>query len=269
MSPRDTFLRHWPIYLTEAAGLFVFMSCAGALTTVFMYPDSPVHEALGSKPLSRIGLGLAMGLVTAAILYVPPSQRSGAHINPAVTWTFWRLGKIGKADAVFYTLAQFAGAMVAPPLLLLLIGEPFGHPEVKHGATLPGPAGPLVAFAAEFAISLVLMLAILLATNSGRLKPYAGAIVAALIALYIAVESPLSGMSLNPARSFGSHFAAGGWEHYWLYVLAPMAAMPLAAEIYLWLRRRGTVAAEGADGPRRCLSCDYRDGPDYPTPMPA
>jgi len=262
----QAFKRHWPDYLKEAFGLFAFMVGAGAFTTLFEYPGSPVRQAIASDLLRHIALGLVMGCVTAAIIYSPWGQKSGAHINPAVTWSFYRLGKIGRWDAVFYTLFQFLGAVVAPVLLLLAIGEPFTHEKVKYATTQPGPPGAIVAFAAEFVISFILMLVLLVAINSARWEKKAGAFAATLIALYIAFESPLSGMSLNPARSFGSALTAGQWKGMWLYFVAPMASMLLAVEVYLWLRRRGWIdrADVNEGGKPRCLICDYKEGPDYP-----
>ena len=260
---------HWPHYLTEAAGLMAFMIGAGAFTTLFEYPGSPVRQAIPSDLARHLGLGATMGLVTAAIIYAPPSQKSGAHINPAVTWAFYRLGKINAPDAVFYTLFQFIGAMLAPVLLLWAIGEPFTHEKVKYATTQPGPHGAGLAFLAEFVISFVLMLALLVAINSERWEKKAGLVAAALIALYIGVESPLSGMSLNPARSFGSALTAGQWNGIWVYVLAPVLAMLLATEAYLHMRRRGLITRAAPGDNRRRLIDDFKDGPHYPVEEPA
>lgn len=261
---------HWPEYLAESAGLMAFMVGAGAFTTLFEYPGSPVHQAIPSELLRHCGLGLLMGAVTAGILYSPWGQRSGAHINPAVTWSFHRLGKITTPDALFYTLFQFIGGVLAPLLLLWLIGEPFAHPDVRYATTRPGPLGAWVAFLAEFAISYALMLVLLLAINSERWAKKAGLAAASLIALYIAFESPLSGMSLNPARSFGSALTAGQWDGIWLYFAAPMLSMPLAAETFRWMRHSGCVSGtEGQDaaGAHSFMS-GVKEGPHYPVETP-
>ena len=219
----------------EAAGLACFVVSASLVTTLLEYPGSPVHQAIGSKFARHVVLGVGMGGVVAAIVYSPWGKRSGAHINPAVTWAFFRLGRIRGWDATFYTAAQFGGAVLAVQLMRLVIGAPYRHPVIDHVVTKPGPAGVLAAFAAEFAISLVLMLVLLVAVNSARLERFAGVLAGVLIALYLAFETPLSGMSLNPARTFGSAFAAGHWASLWLYFVAPTAAMLLAAELYLHL----------------------------------
>lgn len=223
--------RHWRDYLLEAGGLMVFMIGAGAFGTLFLYPGSPVAQAIPSDLLKRIGLGLCMGVVTFGIVS-GIGAKTGAHINPAVTWAFYRAGKIGRADAVWYTIAQFIGACLAPVLLLAVIGAPFASDEVAYATSLPGPGGALLAFAAEFVISLILMLVLLVAVNSKRLEPRTPAIIGALIAIYIAFESPLSGMSLNPARSFGSALTANRWDGMWVYFTAPVLAMLLAVAIY-------------------------------------
>lgn len=230
-----------------------FMLGAGAFGTLFMYPDSPVAQAIPSDLLKRVGLGACMGVVTFAIV-TAIGKKTGAHINPAVTWSFYRLGKISGRDAIFYTLAQFAGAIVAPVLLLAAIGVPFKHAKVAYATSRPGPEGVWVAFAAEFVISFILMLVILVMLNSARLEKRAPLVIAGLIAVYIAFESPLSGMSLNPARSFGSALTAGKWDGMWVYFIAPVAAMLLAVEVYRMMRARRLPL----------VTRDYKPGPHYP-----
>lgn len=248
---RSRLHEHWQDYLAEALGLATFMLFAGVLHTLFEHPDSPVHDAL--PHWARLALfGLLMGCVTMGILYSPWCRRSGGHINPAVTWAFYRLGKIGPAHALAYVGAQFAGSLIAPALLLVLLGGAFSHPSVGFAATRPGALGVWAAFWAEFLISLIIMGVILVFVNSAGLKRFTGAVAGLLIALYIAIESPLSGMSLNPARSFGSAVIASDFDHLWIYFVAPPAAMLLAAEIFVQARRSGWRLR------------DYREGPNYP-----
>ncbi len=238
----DALKRHWPAYLMEAAGLALFVISASLLTTLLEYPGSPVRQAIASRFWRHTLLGLGLGIYIALLVYSPWGKRSGAHINPAVTLAFFRLGKIRPWDAAFYTVAQFAGAIVAVQLMRVVIGRSYGHPAVNYVVTRPGPGGPLLAFAAEFVISFVLMLVVLVAMNSGRLEKLVGLFTGVLIALYLAVETPLSGMSLNPARTFGSALAARHWAALWLYFVAPTVAMLLAAELYLRASKRRSLA---------------------------
>lgn len=223
----------------EAAGLAGFVVGASLLTVFLEHPDFPVmRSALGDYPmLRRVPLGIVLGAYIAGIVYLF-GRRSGAQINPAVTWAFYRLGKINFADAVFYTLAQFAGAIAAAQIMKLAFGDFYSDAPVHYLVTEPAKwdTSGTAAFTAEFFISFVLMFACLVAANSRRLENLVAPITGFLIALYLIVETPYSGMSLNPARSFGSALAANEWRFLWIYFVAPLPAMILAAEIFLRLK---------------------------------
>ncbi len=227
-----TFRRHWPDYCKQAADLAGFVIVAGGVAPLLEYQGSPARTVIKSAPPRHAVLGSVMAVFVAALVYSPWGERTGAHINPAVIWSFSRLGRIGGWDALFCTLFQLIGAVIAPLLPLWLIGRPFGHEKIRYGTTQPCPPGEWVAFAAEFVISFVLMLVLLFALGSKAWEKGSGLLLAALIGLYIAVESPLSGMSLNPARSFGAALTAGQWTGIWVYFVAPPLAMLLAAEVY-------------------------------------
>ncbi|TGE09591.1 MIP/aquaporin family protein [Hymenobacter fodinae] len=232
---RSAFRRHWRHYLAEALGIAFFVTCAGLLTTLLEHPASPVRQALQTNDTVRHWLmGLAMGLVIVLIVYSPWGKQSGAHINPAVTVAFWQLGKIKTPDAVWYVLGQVAGAIGAAQLLKLVLGQLYAHPTVNFTVTqpVPLPRGEALAFAAEFIISFVLMLVLLVALHSKRLKELTGWLIGILLALYIVFETPYSGMSLNPARSLGSAVAADSYRGMWLYWAAPILAMWLATVLF-------------------------------------
>ncbi len=116
---------HWPEYLMEAALLGLFMVSAGLFGTLFEYPRSPVRQAIADPFVRRVLMGLAMGLTAIGLIYSRWGKQSGAHFNPAVTWTFWRLGKVRFWDALFYTLAQFAGGLFGVVLVGGMLGETF------------------------------------------------------------------------------------------------------------------------------------------------
>lgn len=263
----DALRRHWPEYLLEAAGLMFFMVNAAWVTTLLEYPGSPVHQAIQSDFLRRIPLGIAMGVAIAIIVYNPGGKRSGAHINPAVTWAFLRLGKISRRDAIFYTLFQFLGGIVAAFTMKALLGKPFTHPKVRYAATVPGPeTGPWAAFAAEFVITFILMFLILICMNNKKLEKFTGAVVAGLIMIYLWFETPLSGMSLNPARTFGSALAGGVWDGLWVYFTAPPLAALLAAEVFLRIKGADGIAcarlAHGSDA--ESFLCGDQPLPKFP-----
>lgn len=232
------FKQCWPMYLIEAGGLMAFMVSACVFATLLEHPESSVRAAIDSPTLRRALMGVAMGVTAVLIIYSPWGRRSGAHINPAVTLTFYRLGKVERADAVFYVLFQFLGGTVGVWASWLLLSGALAHPAVGFVVTRPGQPGMFVAFAAELAISAGLMTAVLVTSNHDRWQPYTGAIAGLLVAVYILVEAPLSGMSMNPARSVGSALVANVWTAMWIYFVAPMVGMLVAGEAYARVSRR-------------------------------
>lgn len=224
---------HWPEYVMEGAGLGLFMIAAAVVTAAFEYPHSPLHELFTDPVLRRIVIGLAMGLTAIGLIYSSWGKRSGAHLNPAVTMTFFRLGKMAVADALGYVVAQFVGGTLGLWLAAQFLGLAIEHPAVNYVVTVPGPEGTAIAFAAEAAISFGLMLVVLVVSNRPSLNRWTGVFAGMLVATYIAVEAPLSGMSMNPARTFASAAPAGLWTDYWMYLLAPLLGMLSAAEWYV------------------------------------
>lgn len=217
----------------EAAELGLFMMSACAFGVLLWYPASPVRQVV-AEPLLRRGLmGLAMGATAIAIIYSPLGKRSGAHFNPAVTLAFLRLGKIAPWDAAFYIGAQFLGAVAGVAVAAVLLGGRLADPAVRYVATRPGGYGPWVAFVAEAGIAFVLMTVILTVSNRPKVNRLTGLFAGMLVALYITFEDPLSGMSMNPARTFGSALVGQIWDSIWIYFTAPPLAMLLAAEVYL------------------------------------
>ncbi len=257
----DAALRsHWPEYLIEAGGIGAFMVSAISFTVLLEHPASPVRAALPDPFVRRTLMGLAMAATAIALVYSPWGQRSGAHFNPAFTLAFFRLGKVEPTDAGLYVFAQFAGALGGVLLAALALGALPADPLVRFAVTLPGSAGELGAFAAEVAISFLLMLTVLVTSNATRTAPYTPLFVGALIAAYIALEAPLSGMSMNPARTLGSAAGAQVFSSLWIYFTAPPLGMGLAAETFV--RVRGARAVHCAklhhQNAQRCIfRCGY------------
>jgi len=224
--------RHWPEYLMEGAELGLFMISACLFVALLEHPDSPVRQALPDPFLRRILMGITMGATAVAIIFSPIGKRSGAHFNPAVTLTFWRLKKVDSADAIAYIAFQFVGGAVGVAVAAILLGGRVAHPSVNYAATLPGRWGLAPAFLAEVAISFILMSVVLAAMSHPRLARFTGVFAGCLVATFITFEAPISGMSMNPARTFGSAAAAGThvWSSLWIYFTAPPLGMLLAAE---------------------------------------
>lgn len=265
----DALKHHWPEYLMEAAELGIFMTSACSFGVLLEHPASPVHQALTSAFLRRVLMGLAMGLTAISIVYSPIGKRSGAHFNPSVTLTFFRLGKINFWDAVFYMAAQFMGGTTGVLLIALVLKSLLRHPAVNYVATLPGELGPGIAFLAELLISFTLMTVVLNVSNTSGIARYTGLFAGTVVATYISFEAPVSGMSMNPARTFISAFSANVWESLWIYFTAPPLGMLSAAEVYLWLKgkRRIACAKLHHQNTQRCIFCN--DPGKLPTTSPS
>jgi aquaporin Z len=227
---------HWPEYLIEAACLGTFMISAGMFTALIEYP------------LTAIG-----------IIYSPWGARSGAHMNPAVTWTFFRLGKVKPWDALFYSVFQIVGGITGVLFVKAALQRIFTEPPVSYIVTVPGVAGVIPAFVAEAVISCGMMLMVLFMTNAPKPARFAGLFGGTLVFLYITFEAPLSGMSINPARTIASALPSGVWTAGWIYFVAPVGGMLLAVEIYHALRRGRQIAcAKWNHDPRqRCIFCGH------------
>ena len=244
----------------EAAELGMFMFSACAFTVLLYHPSSPVAQTVHDGVLRRLTMGTAMGATAIAIIFSPLGQRSGAHFNPSVTWTYFRLGKIAAYDAAFYTLFQFAGGIAGILLASLSLGRLVAHQSVNYAVTLPGPNGPIVALFAEIIISFILMSVVLTVSNTKRLARWTGMFAGALVATYITIESPISGMSMNPARTLSSAVGAQIWMTLWIYFVAPPVGMLLAAEVYQRLNTgRAVVCAKlNHHNNKRCIfRCNF------------
>ena len=253
---------HWPEYLMEAFGLGVFMVSACAFGTLLEHPGSRAHQAVPDATARRVLMGAAMGLTNIVNIYSPWGKRSGAHINPSTTWTFFRLGKINLWDAIFYSLSQFVGGVTGVLIAQAAIKRFLAHPSVNYVATTPGSRGIAVAFMAEVIISFILMSVVLRVSNTAKLAQYTGLFVSALVMIFISVEAPFSGMSINPARTFGSALSANIWAALWVYFTAPPIGMLLAAEIHLRLKGDQKVfcAKLHHNNNKRCIfRCNFQE----------
>lgn len=253
-------LAHWREYVIEASLLGAFMVSACAFTTLLEHPASPAFRALPDPFIRRLFTGCAMGATAAALIYSRWGKRSGAHMNPAVTFTFARLGKVAPRDAIAYAAAQFLGGALGVALSGWALGPLLAQERVRWAVTLPGPAGRAAAFAGEMVITFILMSVILRVSNHARFAAWTGLCAGLLVATYITLEAPLSGMSMNPARTLASAVAARDWTALWIYFTAPPLGMLLAAEAYL--RTRGQAAVFCAklhhQNSEPCIFCEYR-----------
>jgi aquaporin Z len=166
-------------------------------------------------------------------------------------------------------IAQFAGGAVGIALVAWLAGPAFTDPPVHGIVTRPGTHGPLVAFAAEATIAFILMTVVLTVSNAGpRIARFTGVAAAICVATFIVVEAPLSGMSMNPARTTASAVITHDWTDVGIYYTAPLLGMFLAASLYVYRRGRSAVrcARLNHTGPGPCIfRCGYALPPETMT----
>jgi len=249
---------HWPEYLMEGAGLGLFMVSACSFALLLFHPGSPVASAIEHPLARRVMMGLAMGLTAVAIVYSPWGKQSGAHLNPALTLTFYRLGKVSARDLAGYGAAHLIGGLAGAMLMAIVAGSWLAHPAVNYVVTVPGEAGAAAAFVTEFVLSFLLMFVVLSVSNSRHAR-WTGACAGLMVAANISAVAPLSGMSMNPARSLASAVPAHVAEGLWIYFTAPPLAMLLAAQVYLRVRGPDCISCAKLhhQNDKRCIFCEY------------
>ena len=212
--------------VSEAIGTFIL---------VFAGTGAIIIDSLAGGEIGTLGIGIVFGLTVAAMIYAT-GHISGAHINPAVTFAFALTRHFPMRMAPLYWLAQLLGATIASFLLLAMFGE-----VEAMGATLP--AGSAVqSLALEAVLSFILMFVIMAVATDVRAVGQAAAIViGATVGLEAIFAGPISGASMNPARSFAPALAAGELSSMWVYVVGPVGGMSLAALCYRLLRGKDPV----------------------------
>jgi aquaporin NIP len=204
-----------------AAFALVFAGCGAAVT------NARYGGALGA-----VGIALVFGLVIMVMVYAT-GHLSGAHINPAVTIAFTLTRHFPARDALAYVAAQIAGATAGA---LLLLGMWTDKPA-RLGATVPSVGGG-TALVYEVVLSAFLMFVIMAVATDTRAVGAAAAIaIGATVGLDALFGGPVTGASMNPARSFGPALAAGEWHMFWVYLAGPLLGAYAGALAYGVVRR--------------------------------
>jgi MIP family channel proteins len=232
----DSSLELWRRAAAEGIAAFalVFAGC-GAIVADVVYDGA----------LGTVGVSLVFGLIVMVMVYAT-GHLSGAHINPAVTLAFTLTRHFPARDAVAYVAAQALGA-TAGALLLLAV---WPDQPADLGATLP-TVGNLSAVAYELVLSAILMFVIMaVATDTRAVGAGAAIAIGGAVGLDALFGGPVTGASMNPARSLGPALAAGELEHLWIYFAGPFVGAPLGALAYQLVR--GPVAGGlSPDSPSR------------------
>jgi aquaporin Z len=235
------------------------MLSASVVVVLLESQQLPFRELIPSPLIRRMLVGMAMGLTALGLIYSPWGRRSGAHMNPAVTLAFLRLRLIRPIDGLFYMLGQTIGGTLGVLAGFLLTAGMLAGPEARWVVTVPGTCGRFVAFVAEFLMAMFLMLVVLQFSSTPTLRKYTGCAAALIVALFITLAAPYSGMSINPARTLASAIPSQVWTALWVYLLAPPLGMLAAAELHRW-QSHGLLrhcAKLCHDNRTRCIHCGY------------
>ncbi len=222
-----TMRREMVAYVAEAIGTFglVFAGC-GAI----------IIDSVSHGQITHVGVGLVFGLIITVMIYAL-GHISGAHLNPAVTLAFVLVRHFPLRRLFGYWLAQLVGATLAAGCLRLLFGD------VAHlGTTLP--AGNVwQSFGLEFLLTFFLMFVIMaMATDTRAVGQAAALAIGATVALEALFAGPISGASMNPARSLGPALVSWTWTAQWVYLFAPLLGAVVGALVYRWIRENGFLS---------------------------
>ena len=223
---------HWPEYGAELLGT-AWLVFVGLSAVVFDFAVGlPMSHLVPDASLRRLITGVIFAGSGSLVAISPPGKLSGAHINPSVSLAFWTHGKLRTLDLFGYVIGQLIGAIIGAALLAL-VWRQCALDGLHDGATVPGAGYPLwFVFLAELALTFLLVLMIFLFVSVHSLMRWTPLMNWILVAVMVWVEAPVSGTSLNPARSLGADLIAWFWQSQWLYCIAPPLGALLAVAVF-------------------------------------
>lgn len=213
--------------------------CLGTFFLVFAGTGAIVINELTQGGVTQVGIGLTFGFIVLVLIYAL-GPISGAHFNPAITLSFAISRQFPKNQALAYILSQILGAVGASLMILLLFGN-VGH----LGATLPA-GSEFQSLVLEFWLTFLLIFVIMsVSTDSKEVGQMAGLAIGLTVSLEALFAGPVSGASMNPARSFGPALMSLYFEHHWIYWLGPILGAVSGALTYNFLRQPSPAKVNG------------------------
>ena len=205
----------------------VLVEATGTFILVFAGTGAVMVNNISRGAITHIGISFVFGAVVAALIY-SLGHLSGAHFNPAVTLAFWTSGFFPKKRVLPYIFAQLVGSILASSLLLISLGN-----VANLGATLPLNGNWWQSLILEIVLTFILMVVIFGSGLDRRAHiGFAGLAIGLTVALEAAFMGPITGASMNPARSFGPALVGGIWQHHWVYWVAPILGSQFAVIFY-------------------------------------
>ena len=219
---------HLAEWAAEGVGTAILLLVVVSVVSVVFGPASPVAGFLPARSPRLLLAGLLIAGSASLVAVSPLGRLSGGHINPAVTFAFWLTGHVHPHDLAGYVGAQLLGALAGVAMGALLWGDRAA--ATSYGLTRPGPGiGDLTAGAIELAMTALLMSVIFTLTSRPRLMRYTPLFTWILVAVLVWRLAPLTGTSLNPARSLSPAVFAREFGSLWIYLVGPLLGAALAA----------------------------------------
>lgn len=213
----------------------------GTFALVFAGTGAIIINDVSGGTITHIGIALTFGLVVLAMIYTL-GDISGAHLNPAVTLGFYSARRFSARDVLPYILAQCAGALLASGILKLLFPA---HQNL--GATHPAGSA-MQTFVLETVLTFLLMFVVLNVSTGAKEKgATAGIAIGAVIGLEAMFAGPITGASMNPARSFAPALLSGQMADLWIYLAAPVLGALVAVAACCCVREKGCCCAAHAN----------------------
>jgi MIP family channel proteins len=211
-------MKHSRELLAEFIGTFVL---------IFAGTGAVMVNKLSDGAVTHLGISIVFGAVVTALIY-SLGHISGAHFNPAVTLAFWTSGFFRRSLVIPYIVAQALGAIAASGLLRMSLGT-----VGNLGATMPRHGDWMQSLVLETVLTFILML-VIFGSGLDRRAPigFAGIAIGLTVALEAACMGPITGASMNPARSIAPALVSGNWQHQWLYWVAPILGAQIAVIVY-------------------------------------
>ena len=224
----------------ELSGTALLLLC-GLSIVIFMFGSgSPMAQLIPSVKLRQMITGFLFGSIGASIALSPIGKVSGAHINPAVTMVFWLFRKLEGRLAITYILSQLTGAVIG--CLPLLVWGQMGR-SIDFGVTVPGEGYTTQnAFLGEVITTFTMVLLLILFIGFRQIRQFTPFMFPVLYAIMVPLEADISGISTNPARSFGPAVISGEWSSFWIYIVGPVTGALLASLAGSALAKRITIA---------------------------
>lgn len=216
--------------MTASLGRRVMAEAFGTFALVFIGPGAAVVNLWSAGAVGHVGVALAFAFVILAMIYAL-GHISGAHFNPAVSFAFWSVGRLPARALSGYLVGQLAGAVAAAAVLRLIL------PAQLEAAVTHPLIGALPTAMVELILSAFLMLVIMgVATDARAVGAMAGLAIGCTVGFDALMGGPLTGASMNPARSFGPALLAGSWAAHWAYWVGPCLGTVAGAHLYQYLR---------------------------------